>query len=63
MTVPSDCEYDRKVYANGRVFIPAGSGPCLQCRCKASLGGIFKKKVVKLKEIRNMGQKLNKRCK
>ncbi|XP_056138469.1 kielin/chordin-like protein [Lampris incognitus] len=29
-----ECEYDRRVYANGKVFSPAGSGPCLQCRCK-----------------------------
>ncbi|XP_063753849.1 kielin/chordin-like protein isoform X3 [Eleginops maclovinus] len=29
-----ECEYDRRVYADGKVFIPAGSGPCLQCRCK-----------------------------
>ncbi|XP_071356594.1 kielin/chordin-like protein isoform X2 [Trachinotus anak] len=28
------CEYDRRVYTDGKVFIPAGSGPCLQCRCK-----------------------------
>ncbi|XP_034443111.1 kielin/chordin-like protein isoform X2 [Hippoglossus hippoglossus] len=28
------CEYDRRVYAHGEVFTPAGSGPCLQCRCK-----------------------------
>ncbi|XP_034389852.1 kielin/chordin-like protein [Cyclopterus lumpus] len=30
----NECEYDRRVYADGKVFIPAGSGPCLQCRCK-----------------------------
>ncbi|KAK2917907.1 hypothetical protein Q8A73_004653 [Channa argus] len=30
-----ECEYDTIVYANGKVFIPAGSGPCLQCRCKS----------------------------
>ncbi|MED6247802.1 hypothetical protein ATANTOWER_017344 [Ataeniobius toweri] len=29
------CEFDRRVYADGTVFVPAGSGPCLQCRCKA----------------------------
>ncbi|KAM9854759.1 kielin/chordin-like protein [Aulostomus maculatus] len=29
-----ECEYDRRVYTDGKVFIPAGSGPCLQCRCK-----------------------------
>ncbi|KAM9377036.1 kielin/chordin-like protein [Pholidichthys leucotaenia] len=29
------CEYDRRVFAEGAVFTPAGSGPCLQCRCKA----------------------------
>ncbi|XP_071783371.2 kielin/chordin-like protein [Centroberyx gerrardi] len=29
-----ECEYDRRVYADGKVFSPAGSGPCLQCRCK-----------------------------
>ncbi|XP_022610122.1 kielin/chordin-like protein [Seriola dumerili] len=28
------CEYDRRVYTDGKVFNPAGSGPCLQCRCK-----------------------------
>ncbi|XP_053741751.1 kielin/chordin-like protein [Synchiropus splendidus] len=31
----SECEYDSKVYADGKVFVPPGSGPCLQCRCKA----------------------------
>ncbi|XP_036068311.1 kielin/chordin-like protein isoform X3 [Oryzias melastigma] len=30
-----DCEYERRVYADGQVFAPVGSGPCLQCRCKA----------------------------
>ncbi|XP_013888896.1 kielin/chordin-like protein isoform X2 [Austrofundulus limnaeus] len=30
-----ECEFDRRVYADGQVFVPAGSGPCLQCRCKA----------------------------
>ncbi|XP_011474483.1 kielin/chordin-like protein isoform X3 [Oryzias latipes] len=30
-----DCEYEQRVYADGKVFAPAGSGPCLQCRCKA----------------------------
>lgn len=30
----NECEYDRRVYADGKVFVPAGSGPCLQCRCK-----------------------------
>ncbi|TMS05280.1 Kielin/chordin-like protein [Larimichthys crocea] len=30
----NECEYDRRVYADGKAFIPAGSGPCLQCRCK-----------------------------
>lgn len=35
--IPAECEFDRKVYADGKVFAPAGSGPCLQCRCKASL--------------------------
>ncbi|CAL8263592.1 unnamed protein product [Merluccius merluccius] len=28
------CEYDRRIYADGQLFQPAGSGPCLQCRCK-----------------------------
>ncbi|GLD68832.1 kielin/chordin-like protein, partial [Lates japonicus] len=28
------CEYDRRVYADGEVFTPPGTGPCLQCRCK-----------------------------
>ncbi|XP_028305155.1 kielin/chordin-like protein isoform X2 [Gouania willdenowi] len=31
----SECEYDRSVYPDGKSFRPAGSGPCLQCRCKA----------------------------
>lgn len=31
----NECEFDRRVYADGKVFTPAGSGPCLQCRCKA----------------------------
>ncbi|XP_017261029.1 kielin/chordin-like protein isoform X2 [Kryptolebias marmoratus] len=30
-----ECEFDRRVYPDGKVFVPAGSGPCLQCRCKA----------------------------
>ncbi|XP_044213158.1 kielin/chordin-like protein isoform X1 [Thunnus albacares] len=30
----NECEYDRRVYADGKVFIPPGGGPCLQCRCK-----------------------------
>ncbi|XP_042352823.1 kielin/chordin-like protein [Plectropomus leopardus] len=30
----NECEFDRRVYADGKVFTPAGSGPCLQCRCK-----------------------------
>ncbi|XP_029378341.1 kielin/chordin-like protein [Echeneis naucrates] len=29
------CEYDRRTYTDGKVFNPAGSGPCLQCRCKS----------------------------
>ncbi|XP_014900210.1 kielin/chordin-like protein [Poecilia latipinna] len=29
-----ECEFDRRVYADGKVFVPPGSGPCLQCRCK-----------------------------
>ncbi|XP_075998591.1 kielin/chordin-like protein isoform X2 [Genypterus blacodes] len=29
-----ECEYDRRIFADGKVFIPPGSGPCLQCRCK-----------------------------
>ncbi|XP_034032503.1 kielin/chordin-like protein isoform X2 [Thalassophryne amazonica] len=29
-----DCEYDRRVYPDGNVFVPAGSGPCIQCKCK-----------------------------
>ncbi|XP_029952600.1 kielin/chordin-like protein [Salarias fasciatus] len=31
----NECEYDRRVYADGKTFIPGGSGPCLQCICKA----------------------------
>ncbi|CAK6951146.1 kielin/chordin-like protein [Scomber scombrus] len=30
----NECEYERRVYADGKVVTPAGSGPCLQCRCK-----------------------------
>ncbi|KAM6936923.1 kielin/chordin-like protein [Xenentodon cancila] len=30
-----ECEYDRRVYADGKAFNPPGSGPCVQCRCKA----------------------------
>ncbi|KPP79601.1 hypothetical protein Z043_100810, partial [Scleropages formosus] len=30
----SVCEYERRVYADGKVFNPPGSGPCLQCICK-----------------------------
>ncbi|KAM6960594.1 kielin/chordin-like protein [Aplochiton taeniatus] len=29
-----ECEYEGRVYADGKVFNPAGGGPCLQCRCK-----------------------------
>ncbi|XP_030586933.1 kielin/chordin-like protein [Archocentrus centrarchus] len=28
------CEYEQQIYVDGTVFTPAGSGPCLQCRCK-----------------------------
>ncbi|CAN9499249.1 unnamed protein product [Ophioblennius macclurei] len=31
----NECEYDRRVYPDGQTFVPAGSGPCLQCLCKA----------------------------
>ncbi|XP_028287666.1 kielin/chordin-like protein isoform X2 [Parambassis ranga] len=30
----SECELDRRVYADGKLFTPPGSGPCLQCRCQ-----------------------------
>uniref|UniRef100_A0AAV2KWB3 VWFC domain-containing protein n=1 Tax=Knipowitschia caucasica TaxID=637954 RepID=A0AAV2KWB3_KNICA len=29
-----ECEYETRVYANGNVFTPVGSGPCLHCTCK-----------------------------
>lgn len=35
--VLTECQYDNRVYADGSVFSPTGSGPCLQCRCKASV--------------------------
>lgn len=41
----TECEYDRRVYADGKVFTPAGSVPCLQCRCKASPYGILQQKM------------------
>ncbi|XP_057692025.1 kielin/chordin-like protein isoform X3 [Corythoichthys intestinalis] len=31
----NECEFDGRVYADGKVFVPPGSGPCLQCRCKS----------------------------
>ncbi|XP_068507212.1 kielin/chordin-like protein isoform X1 [Syngnathus scovelli] len=31
----NECEFDGKVYADGKAFVPPGSGPCLQCRCKS----------------------------
>ncbi|KAL0968355.1 hypothetical protein UPYG_G00265780 [Umbra pygmaea] len=30
----NQCEYGRRVYADGVVFNPAGSGPCVQCSCE-----------------------------
>ncbi|XP_030586934.1 kielin/chordin-like protein [Archocentrus centrarchus] len=30
----SKCEYERRVYTDGTAFTSAGSGSCLQCRCK-----------------------------
>ncbi|XP_049429825.1 kielin/chordin-like protein [Epinephelus fuscoguttatus] len=30
----AECEYDERVYADGKAFAPPGSGPCLHCRCK-----------------------------
>ena len=36
MVVFAGCEYERRLFDNGQVFVPAGSGPCLQCRCKVS---------------------------
>lgn len=43
--VPPECEYEQRVYADGEIFSPSGGGPCLQCRCKASLCNIHPKKV------------------
>uniref|UniRef100_H3DPF7 Kielin cysteine rich BMP regulator n=1 Tax=Tetraodon nigroviridis TaxID=99883 RepID=H3DPF7_TETNG len=37
----NDCEYEQKVFADGKVFVPAGSGPCLQCRCKLKSGSVI----------------------
>lgn len=36
----TDCEFEQEVKADGSVFVPAGSGPCLKCRCKVSVWGI-----------------------
>lgn len=44
--VPPECEYEQRVYADGEMFSPPGGGPCLQCRCKASLCSIHPKKSV-----------------
>ncbi|XP_075885031.1 kielin/chordin-like protein [Nelusetta ayraudi] len=30
-----NCEFEQEVHADGKAFVPAGSGPCLKCRCKA----------------------------
>ncbi|MBN3295301.1 KCP protein, partial [Amia calva] len=27
------CEYERRIYTNGKVFTPPGSSPCLKCTC------------------------------
>lgn len=35
-SVAADCEFEQEVHADGKAFVPAGSGPCLKCRCKAS---------------------------
>lgn len=35
-SVSADCEFEQEVHADGKAFVPAGSGPCLKCRCKAS---------------------------
>nr|XP_057932502.1 kielin/chordin-like protein isoform X1 [Doryrhamphus excisus] len=31
----NECDFDGRVYADGKVFVPPGSGSCLQCRCKS----------------------------
>lgn len=28
------CEYEGRVYENGKEFRPPGGGPCIQCLCK-----------------------------
>lgn len=38
--VLTDCEFEQEVHADGKVFVPAGSGPCRKCRCKVSVWGI-----------------------
>lgn len=40
VSVLTDCEFEQEVHADGKVFVPAGSGPCLKCRCKVSVWGI-----------------------
>lgn len=40
VSVPTDCEFEQEVHADGKVFVPAGSGPCLKCRCKVSVWSI-----------------------
>lgn len=40
VSVPKDCEFEQEVHADGKVFVPAGSGPCLKCRCKVSVWSI-----------------------
>ncbi|KAM4553451.1 kielin/chordin-like protein [Fundulus diaphanus] len=39
-----ECEFDRRVYADGNVFVPPGNGPCLQCRCKAGNVACYEEK-------------------
>ncbi|XP_030586937.1 kielin/chordin-like protein [Archocentrus centrarchus] len=38
----SKCEYERRVYTDGTAFTSAGSGPCLQCRCKFFAVSLFR---------------------
>ncbi|XP_046720965.1 kielin/chordin-like protein [Silurus meridionalis] len=33
----NSCEYERRVYADGEVFKPAGNGPCLECVCERNV--------------------------
>lgn len=57
VSVLTDCEFEQEVHADGKVFVPAGSGPCLKCRCKVSVWGITRRKCLILEGTEMSQQK------